>query len=132
MIAPDVLHLIPCREVQTDMSNYHRCNVLGLTTSIRSTAAPPFPVVQRQLLVLLVWTGGDGIGDLILRIMSDGSSAPVFRTRPRKVRFAGDTTAVGGVVFRVQNCSFPTAGLYWVEILFGGEVIGRQRLFLRE
>jgi hypothetical protein len=127
----DVLHLILCDRVETDPNNYHRCNIFGLITSIRSAATPRFPVAHPQLLALVVWTGGQGTGELTLRIVEDGLASVVFRTRPRQVRFVGDATAVGGVVFRIQNCAFPGAGLYWVEVLFGGLVIARQRLAVR-
>jgi hypothetical protein len=128
---PDVLHLILCDGVRTDPHNYHRLNVLGLVTSIRSTAMPPFPVVHPLLVALVVWVGGQGTGDLALRIVEDSSGRIVFRTRPRQARFVGDPSAVGGVVFHARNCSFPAAGLSWVEVLFAGSVIARQRLFLR-
>lgn len=130
-MGPDVLHLILCDEVQIDPNDYHRCNVLGLITSIRSADTPSFPVVRPQWFALVVWIGGHGSGELVLRIVEDRSTSTVFRTRPRQVRFVGDAAAVGGVVFRIQNCTFPAAGLYWVEVLFAGSVIARQRLFLR-
>lgn len=128
---PAVLHLILCDDVQTDPNNYHRCNILGLITSIRSITVPPFPAVHPQLLALIVWIGGQGTGELTLRIIEDRSTRTIFGTRPRQVRFVGDAAAVGGVLFRIQNCSFPAAGLYWVEVLFAGSVIARQQLFLR-
>jgi hypothetical protein len=130
-MGPDVLHLILCNRVETGPNNLHRCNILGLITSIRSAAVPPFPVVQPQLLALIVWIGGQGVGELTLRIIEDRSASTVFRTRPRQVRFLGDAAAVGGVLFRIQNCAFPNAGLYWVEVQFADLVIARQRLFLR-
>jgi hypothetical protein len=125
----DVLHLILCDRVETDPNNYHRCNIFGLITSIRSAA--PFPVVHPQLLALIVWTGGQGTGELMLRIIEDRSANTVFRTRPRQVRFVGAPASVGGVVIRIQNCAFPGAGLYWVELLFAGSVIARQRVLVR-
>ena len=39
--------------------------------------------------------------------------------------------AIGGVVFDIRNCVFPAAGLYWVEVLFSGQVIARKRLIIR-
>jgi hypothetical protein len=127
----DVLHLILCNRVETDPNNYHRCNIFGLITSIRSAAAPAFPVVHPQLLALIIWTGGQGTGELTLRIIDDRSASAVFRTRPRQVRFVGDAASVGGVAFRIQNCAFPAAGLYWVEVLFAGLLLARQRLVVR-
>ena len=114
-----------------DPDNYQRCNIFGLITSIRSGAVPPFPVVHPQLLALIVWTGGQGTGELRLRIIEDGSATTIFRTRPRQVRFAGHSAAVGGVVFRIHNGVFPSPGLYWAEVLFAGAVVARQRLFVR-
>jgi hypothetical protein len=130
-MGPDVLYLILCDAAQADPQNYNRLNVLGLMTSIRSTAQPPFPVVRPQFLAAVIWIGGHGAGVLQLRIVADRSGHTIFRTRPRQVRFVGDPAAVGGITFRIQNCSFPAAGLYWVEVLFAGGVIARQRLFLR-
>ena len=131
-MTPDVLYLILCNDIQTDSKNYHRCNVLGLITSIRSAAAPPFPVEHPRMIALVVWTGGEGTGELALRIIEDRSGDTVYRTHPRQVQFVGNAAAIGGVVFRIHNCSFPVAGLYWVEVLYAGSVIARQRLILRD
>jgi hypothetical protein len=100
-MALEVLHLILCDRVETDPDNYHRCNIFGLITSIRPAAVPRFPVVHPQLVAFIVWTGGQGTGELMLRIIEDRSGKTVFRTRPRQVRFVGDPDAVGGVVFRI-------------------------------
>ena len=74
---------------------------------------------------------GQGAGELILRIIEDRSTRTVFHTRPRPVQFAGDPTAVGGVIFHVKNCALPAEGLYWLEVEFAGVVVVRQRLFVR-
>src|SRR5713101_4430262 len=103
-MALEVLHLILCERVETDPGNYHRLNILGLITSIRSSAAPPFPVVHPKMRALIVWSGGQGTGELELRIVDEISANTVFRTRARRVRFVGDSAAVGGVVFIIQNC----------------------------
>jgi hypothetical protein len=68
---------------------------------------------------------------LVLRIVEERSASTVFRTRPRQVRFVGDPASIGGLVIRIQNCSFPAAGLYWIEVLFAGSVIARQRLVVK-
>jgi hypothetical protein len=128
----DVLHLILCDRVETDPKNYHRCNIFGLITSIRSTAALVFPVVRPQLIALIVWTGGQGTGELMIRIIEDRSTSVVFQTRSRMIRFAGDSGEIGGVVFRILNCVFPSRGLYWVEVLFDGLPIARQRLVVKD
>lgn len=83
---PDVLHLILCDEIQVDPNNSQRCNALGLITSIRSADAS-FPVVHPRLFALIVWIGGDGSGELVLRIVEGRSTSTIFRTRTRLVRF---------------------------------------------
>ncbi len=108
---PTVLHLIPCNDIETDSSNHHRFNIFGLITSIRSSQSPPFPVSHSNLVVLVVWMGGQGEGELVMRITDAGSQNAVFHTRSQRVRFVGNPDAIGGVAFRAQNCSFPAAGL---------------------
>ena len=129
-MAPDVLHLILCDRVEMDPENYHRYNIFGLVTSIR-TRMPQFPVTHPRLVALLVWTGGPASGELALRIVQDQSLTTVFRTPTHQVRLVGDPSAIGGGLFLIRNCAFPSAGLYWVEVLFAGSVIARQRLLVR-
>jgi hypothetical protein len=126
---PEVRHLLLCDDVRTDPDNYHRIHVLELITTIRSTAAPPFPVVRPLLCALVILTGGQGTGELRLRIFQDRTGRISFRSRPRPVRFVGAPEAVLGAVFRIRDCSFREAGLY-VEAVFAGSVIARQKLWL--
>ncbi len=125
---PEVLYFLLCDDVRTDPANYLRLDILGLIMRIRSTQAPPFPFVHPQFCVLVVWTEGRGTGELRLRVVQADTGRVIFRNRPRTVRFSGAPTDVNGMRFRIQNCSFPSAGLYWVECLFSGTVIARQRL----
>jgi len=127
----EALQLIPCDDVAPDPSNYHRLTVVGLLTVIRARAAPPFPVVRPVFCVLLLLTGGQGAGDLELRITQDPTGNQIFRTRRRQLRFVGDPAAILPVKFEIRNCSFPDAGLYWVEVMWQGSTLARTKLFLR-
>src|ERR1700722_14494105 len=120
---PEVRYLLLCDDVRTDPNNYHRVDVLGLMSSIRSTAAPPFTVVRPVLCTLVMLAGGPGTGELMLRIVHEQTGRVIFRSSPRQVRFVGDPEAIRGAVFRVRNCTFPAAGLYWVEVIFSELVI---------
>jgi len=126
----EVRHLLLCDEVRTDPNNYQRIDVLGLMTSIRSTAVPPLPVVRPVLCALVLLTGGPGSGTLLLRIVHEQTGRIIFRSLPRSVRFVGDAEAVRGAVFRVRDCSLPMAGLYWVEVIFADAIIARQKVRL--
>ena len=130
-MGPEVRYLLPCDEVRTDPDNYQRIDVVGLITTIRSTADPPFPVVRPLLCALVILTGGQANGELHLRIFHDATGRIVFRSSPRQVRFVGAPEAVLGIVFRIRDCSFPMAGLYWVEAVFAGSVIARQKIWLK-
>ena len=129
---PDVLYLILCDDARIDPNNLLRINIYGLMTRIRSTAIPPFPVMQPLLSALLVLSGCQGTGLLTLRIVRSEDGSVVFRNRPRPVRFAGDPSESIGITFRVRNCSFPAAGVYWVEIEYDGTILIRQRLLLTD
>jgi hypothetical protein len=129
---PEVRYLIVCDQVHIDPQNLQRIDVLGLMTTLRSTASPPFPLVRLCILVLLTAGAAAGqTGDLSVRIVQESTGRLVFRSGPRRIRFVNDPEDTSGAVFRVQNCSFPAAGLYWVECLFSGTVLARQRLSVR-
>jgi hypothetical protein len=127
---PEARHLILCNQVLTDPDNFHRINILGLITSIGSTADPPFPVLCPTICALVILTEGRGAGQLVLRIFHERSGRIVFRSSPRRIRFVGRADAILGVVFRIRNCSFPEPGLYWVELVFAQSVVARQKLLL--
>ena len=129
-MGPEVQYLILCDDVQADPNQLLRVNVLGLMSRMRSTAAPPFPFQRPTFCVLVILTGCQGTGELSVRIIHRETGQVIFGNVPRPVRFAGSPEDTVGFVFRVRDCSFPTAGLYWVELLFSGAVIARQRLSL--
>jgi hypothetical protein len=128
---PEVRYLLLCEAVRADQHNYHRLDIFGLITSIRSTADPPFPVVRPLLCAVVLFAGAGRNGVLQLRIHRDSTRRVVFRSPPRQVRLVGDPEAIRGAVFRIRNCSFSSAGLYWVEVLFEQAVIARQKFQVR-
>lgn len=130
-MALEVLHLILCDEVQADPNNFHRLSILGLINTIRSRASPPFPVFRPAFSALLVLTGAVGSGEIAVRILRDRPETLVYLSNRRRVRFVGDSSAVLTMSFRIQNCTFPDAGLYWVEVTYENAVLVRQRLFLK-
>jgi hypothetical protein len=131
---PEVRYLILCDDVRVDPLNYHRVDVLGLMTALRATGHPPFPLARPLFCVLVLLTAcgaaGQG-GDLVVRLIQESTSRIIFRTSPRRIRFVNDPEDTSGAVFRIHNCSFPAGGLYWVECVFAGTVLARQRLSVR-
>jgi hypothetical protein len=127
---PLVQYLITCDDVQTDPSNPLHVNILGLITNIRSTANPPFPVLRPLFCVLVIMTRCQGTGDLSVRIVQNATGQIVFQNQPRTVRFAGNLQEAVGVTFRIRNCTFPAAGLYWVEVRYAQSLLARRPLQL--
>jgi hypothetical protein len=127
---PLVQYLITCDDVQTDPNNPLRVNVFGLITNIRSTANPPFPVIRPLFCVLVIMTRCKGTGDLSVRIVQNATGDVIFANHPRTVRFAGNPQEAVGVSFRVRNCTFPAAGLYWVEVYYSQSRLARRPIQL--
>ena len=125
---PEVLYCILCDAVQADPANLDRLNLFGLITHFRARAVPPFPLLRPFFCVVIVLTGCQGVGELSIRIVRAETGTVVFRNAPRRVRFAGARRDAVAFRFGVRDCSFPAPGLYWVECLFSGTVIARQRL----
>jgi hypothetical protein len=55
----------------------------------------------------------------------------VFRTRTRTIPLANDPLEVVGAMFRIRNCLFQAAGLYWVQFWYNEQMIAQQPLVLR-
>src|SRR5437660_1731609 len=128
---PEVRYLLLCDDVRPDPNNYHRFNIYGLITTIHAHANPPFPALRSSLCVLVLLTGGQGTGELRLRIFHEWTHGVVVHTQPRQVRFVGDPAAILGATFRLRACSFPEAGLSWVEVIYADAVPARQKLWLK-
>lgn len=123
---PIIQYLIACDDVKADPNNPQRINVFGLITNIRSTGAPPFPAVRPLFSVLALMTRCQGEADLSVRIVQNATGHIIFETPARRVRFVGDPFDVVGAVFRIRNCVFPAAGLYWVELVYSNTAITRR------
>jgi hypothetical protein len=128
---PQVIYLIVCDRVEPDPVNPLRLNVNGLSSHIRSTSFPPFPIRQASLCILIILTNCQGAADLSVRIVRDSDGAAVHRGTPRRIRFSGHPDDEVGATIRIANCWFPDEGLYWVELIWSGRPIDRQALFLK-
>jgi len=125
-----VLYLIVCDDVRADPNNLLRLDVLGLMTHIRSTRKPPFPVARPRFCVLVLLTDCQGPAELALRIVQSDTGRIIFLNQPRRIRFVSAPREAVGIKFYINNCVFPSEGLYWVELLLEGAVVARQALRL--
>jgi hypothetical protein len=107
--------------------NLHSINVEGLKTLIRSDATPPFPLAAPRMQILAIVMGGKGNAELTCRVVRDSPWRIItVSAHPHRIRIAGEPHDINGVKMHVQNCKFPQAGLYWVELLNFGDVVARQ------
>jgi hypothetical protein len=130
-VRPSVRYLIVCEDVQIDPDKPRRVTLAGLISAIRSLEEPPFPLLYRELCVFLQLTECRGPGEGRIEIQHADSSRVVFRTRTRTLPLGEDPLEVVGMTFRIRNCLFQEAGLYWVQFWYNEQIIAQQSLLLR-
>jgi hypothetical protein len=131
-LVPTVRYLIVCEDVQTDPQHALRVTLVGLLSAIRSIDDPPFPLLYRELCVYVQLAECRGPGDGHIEIRHADSDRVVFQTRTRTLPLGTDPLALFAVSFRIQNCLFPEAGLYWVQLWYNGAVLAQHPILLRD
>jgi hypothetical protein len=128
-IRPVVRCLIVCEDIVLDPANPKNVSLIRLTNTIR--ALKGFPVYQSNLCVYVGLADCRGTGRIRIEIEQADTGHIVFRTHTRSVAFGNDPLEVVGVRFRIHNCRFPAAGLYWVQFCYNDQVIEQQPIVLR-
>jgi hypothetical protein len=131
-VPPVVRHMLLCEDVGRDPTNPKRIALYGLMSSIRFLDVPPFPLRYALLCVYLVLTGGRGRGRGQIVIVEASVGQTICASRPHPLTFgAMNPLDVLGVCFRIRDCVFPGAGLYWVEFRYDRRTIAREPLLLK-
>jgi hypothetical protein len=128
---PVVRHLIVCDDIQFDPQNPRRATIVNLLQAIYALDQPPFPLLQRELCVLVQLTECRGKGEFWVQIVQADTGKVVRRTRTRSHDFGNDPLEVTGIPFRIRDCPFPEAGLYWVQFWYNNHMIAEEPLALR-
>lgn len=108
-----------------------QASLIHLILNLRARAGQLYPLFLREFCVFAVLSEVRGPGTIRLKTVHADSSADVFSTRPRLVAFGTDPLEAYGVPFRLRNCLFPMAGLYWIQFCFDEDMLFQQELFLR-
>ena len=103
-------------------------DLTGVRTRIE---APSFPVTYPRLSVFVQMSGHSGAAYVHIEVEQPGTDNLIHRTKPKQVVFE-DPTGVVPVLFRLRNCVFPVEGLYYVQVLHEGKLIGERPLMLRQ
>jgi len=130
-LAPMVRHMLLCEDVRTDPANPKKVNVFGLVSTIQAVPDAAFPVCHPELCVYLQVTGGRGTGEGKIVAVQADTEQVVFTSSPHPIALGADPLAVLGLVFRIQDCIFPQAGLYWIQFRFNDNIIAEQPLLLK-
>ena len=120
---PVVRSLIACEEIRPDDRNPRRLSLLRVINTIRATSNPPFPMIRPQFAVFAVLTNARGGGELSLEIRRAEDDAVVYRSPTRRIAFPADPLVLSGVSYGIRNLVFTTAGLYWVQLRYNGDLL---------
>lgn len=130
-IHPIVRHLLVCDDIQYDPKNPRRATLVNLVHAIQSLEQPPYPVLHRELCTLVQVTECRGRGEFRIEIVQADTGRVVRRTRTMSNDFGNDPLEVFGLPFRIKDCPFPEAGLYWVQFWYNDSMIAQEPLVLR-
>ncbi len=129
-LLPVVRHMIVCEDIPVDPANPRRVTLVNLLTTIQSPSQPPFPFRYPKLCTYIQLTECRGVAEVQLQIEQADAQTGIFQTPLQRVSFGNDPLQVFSMSFRLRNCTFPSAGLYWVQLWYNGLVLYREPLML--
>jgi hypothetical protein len=117
-IQPVVRYMVPCEEMEIAGKSI---NLQRLVLNLISREEPPYPILYPELCLFVVLTEVRGRGSFAVRIVRADSDQVVFSTKEYSQSFGADPLIAHGLPFRLRDCEFPQAGLYWMS--FGSTVL---------
>jgi hypothetical protein len=127
-VHPSVRFMAICEDMVIEDK---RVSLHHLILNLIAKDTPPFPVIVPQLCVFVALAEARGHAEFFLRIVQADSETVLFTTKKRSHHFGPDPLKAHGIPFRVRNCTFPEAGLYWIQFWFNSALLAQQDLFLR-
>jgi hypothetical protein len=128
---PVVRYMVLCDDWGTDPNQRRKVNIFGLLTNIRSLDEPPYPLLYRELCVLLVLTEGRRSGEAKIACVFEDNGQEVWTTPKRKIEFGPDPLEVVAVPFRIRDARFPYPGLYSIQLWYDDELVQERPVRLR-
>lgn len=133
-MTPVIRYMLLCDDVRIDPDKPNCAQIDCLLSNLVSLETPPFPLLREMICVYLVLTEcyGKGAGQIRVAYVDGEQEEAVFGSSERVLDFAGhDPLEVLGVVFRLQACPFPRAGLYSVQFWYNGQKVEERPIQLR-
>jgi hypothetical protein len=126
LVLPRVQAMVLCDEIEESDHEDAIFHLTGVRSAINAAA---FPAVHPQLCVFVQMSGHRGSATFYLEIDRVETDDVIFDTQPQMIEFE-DPAMVVPDYFRLHNCVFPAAGLYYVQIYSAGKLIGERPLHL--
>jgi hypothetical protein len=127
-LLPIVRHMLVCEDIPVDPANPQRVTIVNPLSSVRSQSQPPFPLRLRKLCVYVQLTECRGAAEVRLQIEPEDTQTAIFRTVSRRASFGNNPLQVFHMSLRIPGCTFPSAGLYWVQLCYNNMVIFQEPL----
>ena len=130
-LEPVIRKMIVCQSWHIDASGSNLVSIDGLVWAINGLDDPPYPLLYRQLCVLVFLTEGYGSGLATVDCVFEETGEQVFSPIGGLIRFGVDPLEVVGVPFRVSDIFFDRPGMYAVRFAYNGTVLAEEPLLLR-
>jgi hypothetical protein len=130
-VKPMVRYMILCEDWGMDPNNPKRVNIYGLLSNVRSLEQLPYPLLYRELCVLLILTEIRGTGAAQIIGVFEETGEEIFVTAKRQVSSGSDPLEVVGLPFRIRNIRFPRAGMYSIQFWYNDKKVEERPLCLR-
>jgi len=115
--------MLVCDGWRADPENAKRITIVGLVNKVAPRPGESFPLLVREMCVVLFLTEGYGRSSCKVMCVNDETGKIVHDSGPRSIAFGEDRLGVVGVPFRMRNLVFTDPGLYTVEFWYGGELV---------
>lgn len=130
-LEPVVRFVLLAEDWERRKGSANRINVLGLLSNLDVYDEPPLPVYVAELCCIVGLTEWRGKGAVSLQCLFEETGQVTFRTNPRTVAMENDPLRVVIIPFRIRDCFFPNVGVYSIQFLYAGKVLGECPLRVR-
>ena|SRR5260370_19527958 len=124
-LLPNAKAIVLCDDVIRDVGS-EAVALNGVRSTIHADA---FPFRHRQLCVYLELTGHRGRASTSVIAVQASTEQDEFSSPSHTLTLPGPLTVLP-VIFRLRNCPFPEAGLYWIQFFCNEMLVVEHRLNL--
>jgi hypothetical protein len=129
-LLPVTKPLLVCRDVLVD-ANQDNVHVLGVFNAIRPQSQSPFPHRHPLFGAFVQLSDTEGEVPAYLQVVEANTQSVIARTAIHRLVFPHRRFLLR-TLFRLEDCTFPRPGVYWVEFYGHACIVTDQVLHLRE